>query len=148
MVTVRKYRREDQEPYLDLLLLTSSIEYESLHRRDIKAMLDILDKEWVWVAVEEKRQIGFLAARPERGSLHIIWLDVHPDRQRGGLGSLLLKEAIEAGKSFGLTPMTVEVYDGNDKGINFYEKHGFKRKDHLENYYRNGRGAYQMVKDL
>lgn len=111
-------------------------------------MLKLMDREWIWVAVEGKRQIGFVTARPEKGTLHLIWMDIHPDHQRKGIGTALLKEVTMAGKSLGLGPMTCEVWDGNDKGLNFYTKHGFRKRQWMENYFRNGLSAWRMVRDI
>lgn len=50
---------------------------------------------------------------------------VHPDCQRKGIGSELLKNAL--GSPFYPDKVFVEVEEENLKGMNFYKKYGFKR---------------------
>jgi len=147
-VAIRKYRRGDFKHYVDLLLLNSQTEYGHIGRVEVSHALQIMDKDWIWVAEVGGKAVGYATAVPEKGTLHMIWLDVHPDHQRTGIGSLLLVEVVKAGKSFGLGPLTVEVMDKNEMGINFYFKHGFRKKVWVDNYYHNGSSAFVMVKDI
>ena len=145
---IRKFRKEDFKAYVDLLLLTSTNEYKGMGKRQISRMLELMNKRWIWVAIEGKRQIGFITARVEPPVLHLIWLDVHPDFQRKGVGTALLKEVMGTGKSYGLGPLVCEVWDQNEKALNFYDKQGFRRYRWHENYYKNGLNAWQLLKDL
>jgi ribosomal protein S18 acetylase RimI-like enzyme len=145
---IRKYHKGDFDTYVDLLLLTSQNEYSGHGRRDISRMLELMDKDWIWVAEVDKMAVGFVTVRPEKGTVHLVWLDVHPDHQRKGLGSALLETVIRAGKDLGLGPMVAEVWDGNGPAMGFYAKHGFKRKEWFVNYFTNGLNAWQLVKDI
>jgi len=147
-IRIRKFRKGDFENYVDLLMLTSTEEYSNIGRNDISNMLKIMDQDWIWVTEVDSKAIGFITVQPEHGMMHVIWLDVHPTYQRMGFGSALLKEAIQAGKNMGIGPACVEVWVGNEKGMNFYSKYGFKKKKFLQNYYENGLSAYEMVKDI
>jgi ribosomal protein S18 acetylase RimI-like enzyme len=147
-LTIRKYRRGDFDTYVDLLLLTSTNEYSNLGRNDVTRMLKTMDKEWIWVTEADGKAVGFIAVMPDRGMMHVVWLDVHPTYQRMGIGSALLGTAVLAGKGFGIGPIVVEVWVGNEKGLAFYTRHGFRRKKFLQNYYLNGLSAYEMVKDI
>jgi ribosomal protein S18 acetylase RimI-like enzyme len=117
-------------------------------KRQISRMLELMNWDWIWVAVEGKRQVGFVTVRPEGGGLHLIWIDVHPDQERRGIGSALLNEVIQAGKDLGLGPIICEVWDENEKALNFYDKHGFRRYRWMEDYYKNGLNAWQLLKDI
>jgi len=147
-VEIREFRKGDFKAYVDLLLLTSGNEYAGMGKRQISRMLELMDWDWIWVAVEGKAPVGFITVRPEGGTVHIIWLDVHPDFERRGIGSALLEKVIQVGKSYGLGPMVCEVWAENAKAISFYDKHGFRRYRWLENYYKNGLDAWQVVKDI
>lgn len=145
---MRKYSKKDFDVYVDLLILTSESEYSGYGRRDIARMLELMDKDWIWVAIVDGGQVGFVTARPEKGVLHLVWLDVHPDHRRKGVGSQLLNEVIATGKNVGLGPLICEVWDGNKVATEFYKKHGFVRKEWYVNYFKNGLDAWQLVKDI
>jgi ribosomal protein S18 acetylase RimI-like enzyme len=147
-VHIRKFRRGDFDAYVDLLMLTSQEEYSNMGRQEVAQMLRQMDKKWIWVAEINKRVAGYLTAEPEHGMLHVIWLDVHPDFQRRGVGTALLHEIILAGKNTGIGPVIVEVLDTNVKGLGFYGRHGFRKRKWYQNYYGNGLSAYEMVKDI
>ena len=147
-LSIRKYRRGDFDSYVDLLMLTSEKEYSDLGRPEVAAMLRKMDKDWIWVADINDDSVGFTAAMPEKGMLHVVWLDIHPDFQRCGIGTELLKVVIQAGKNHGLGPIIVEVWDGNKQALEFYVKEGFKNKKWYMDYYGNGLNAFEMVKDI
>jgi len=117
-------------------------------KRQISRMLELMDWDWIWIAVEGEAKVGFITVRPEGGMVHIIWLDVHPDFERRGIGSALLEKVIEIGKSYGLGPLICEVWAENEKAMAFYDKHGFRRYRWMENYYKNGLDAWQIMKDI
>jgi ribosomal protein S18 acetylase RimI-like enzyme len=147
-LTIRRYRKGDFDSYVDLLMLTSQKEYSDLGRPEVAAMLRHMDKNWIWVADINDDSAGFVTVQPEKGMLHVVWLDIFPDYQRCGIGSELLKTVILAGKNHGLGPVIVEVWDGNKQAMDFYYKEGFKKKKWYVDYYGNGLSAYEMVKDI
>ena len=147
-LSIRKYRKGDFDSYVDLLMLTSQKEYSDLGRPEVAAMLRRMDKEWIWVADINDDSVGFVTAMPEKGMLHVVWLDIHPDYQRHGIGTTLLDVVILAGKNHGIGPIIVEVWDGNKQAVDFYIKHGFKKKKWYMDYYGNGLNAFEMVKDI
>jgi ribosomal protein S18 acetylase RimI-like enzyme len=145
---IRRFKKDDFMAYVDLLFLTSTNEYSGMSKRDIARMLELMDWDWIRVAVDGKKPVGFITVRPEGGMVHLIWLDVHPDFRRKGIGSTLLEEVIKTGKSIGLGPVLCEVWDGNEKALAFYDKHGFRRYRWMVDYYKNGLSAWQLVKDI
>jgi ribosomal protein S18 acetylase RimI-like enzyme len=147
-LSIRKYRKGDFDSYVDLLMLTSQEEYSDLGRPEVAAMLRHMDKSWIWVADVNNDSVGFVTAQPEKGMLHIVWLDIVPDFQHCGIGTELLKVVSLAGKNHGLGPLIVEVWDGNKQAMDFYYKEGFKKKKWYVDYYGNGLSAYEMVKDI
>lgn len=147
-ILLRKFRKGDFDTYVDLLMQTSKDEYSNMSRNEVAGMLKTLDKSWIWVTEVDGNSIGFITVQPDHGMMHVVWLDVHPTYQRMGFGSALLKEAILAGKNVGIGPALVEVWVGNDKGLGFYDKHGFRKRKFMQNYYANGLSAYEMVKDI
>lgn len=82
------------------------------------------------VAVDEA-VIGYCAVTPgddrdyvEDGEQHLQSLYVHPDHWRRGAGSTLLDRVVEL---LDAPRLKTEVLRENDRGIAFYEAHGFEK---------------------
>lgn len=73
----------------------------------------------VLVAEWEGQVAGFIAASAEE----ITWLYVDPAYQRKGIAKALVARVIEEGGDV----IELEVLDGNQSAIGFYESMGFKR---------------------
>ena len=72
----------------------------------------------VWVAEQDGAVGGFIAyARDE-----IAWLYVDPTRQRRGIGSRLIRHALERCEG----PVLVEVLAGNTPALRLYQRLGFE----------------------
>jgi putative acetyltransferase len=97
------------------------------------------------VAVAEGKVIGSLglhtSSRPRKKHVGYIGIGVHDEWQGKGVGTALLKAAVEmADHWLNLTRLELEVYTDNEAAIHLYEKFGFelegtKRKD----AFRDGR---------
>jgi len=70
----------------------------------------------LWVAVDRDRILGYLGLRES----YVDRLYVHPDAQRRGVGTALLRHAIA------VSPAGIELHTHvrNTKARAFYEKHG------------------------
>jgi len=75
----------------------------------------------------------------------ICQIAVHPDIQREGLGSMMMKEVLKEAKIKKVTSLTLEVRKSNEKAINFYKKFGFEVSHTKEGYYDNGEDALYMI---
>ncbi len=73
---------------------------------------------------------------------------VHPDYQKRGIGSRLLKEMINLFSRAGVSEIILEVRISNIRAKNFYEKYGFYQISVLKRYYNDGENAYLMRLDL
>lgn len=79
---------------------------------------------------------GFVAARVNADELHINNIGVrHADRRRG-LGTALLKSAIECGLALGARSAILEVRAGNESAQSLYLRHGFRVVGRRRNYYQ------------
>lgn len=83
-----------------------------------------------FVAIEGDRIIGHVHARPAAeekmngwGEIHTLY--VHPDHWRNGIGSALLKYAVEWLHSEGFSDIYLYVLIGNDRAAALYRKLGF-----------------------
>ncbi len=88
------------------------------------------------VQTPEKPLAGFIIAEPA-GPLAtcIATIDVHPDEQRNGLGTRLLKKAVEEAAKRHLFQSFLQVYVDNLGAIEFYMAMGYDVIDTLPSFY-------------
>ncbi len=73
---------------------------------------------------EDGKLVGMVSAgKTDENAVRIFQLYVLPSHQRKGIGSKLMDVAI---KQFGARKVVLEVEEGNEKGIAFYSKYGFR----------------------
>lgn len=83
---------------------------------------------WSWIALTSReRRVGFLVAEPFGTALHIWELAVVPLVQRQGIGSALIRAALETAKQAGLTRATLTTFSAVPWNAEYYEKLGFRR---------------------
>jgi ribosomal-protein-alanine acetyltransferase len=79
---------------------------------------------------------GFLIGRRVEADAEILNLGVLARRRRAGLGSALLRGALEEFRRRGVTRVFLEVRESNAPGISFYAKHGFAEMGKRRGYYQ------------
>lgn len=79
---------------------------------------------------------------------HIVTLDVHPDWQGRGIGSLLLQEAERRLRRAGARAILLETAVDNARAIRFYQKHGYAVLARLKGYYLGETDAFLMRKSV
>jgi ribosomal protein S18 acetylase RimI-like enzyme len=106
------------------------------------------------VGAEGEKILGFLVAdrfRPRRASRSvgkIITIDVAPEAQHSGMGSLLMKAAEAELKQTGCDYVSLEVAVDNDPALKFYKKHGYSVLKVLPRYYLDSIDGLLMGKKL
>ena len=91
---------------------------------------------------------GFLVAEADRGSGHIITIDVVAAARRSGVGSLLLRAAEERLRAAGCRSVELETAVDNVSALSFYKRHGYSVIKTFPRYYSNGVDALVLQKDL
>ncbi len=93
------------------------------------------------LAHDERRQspIGFSLFRTVAGDAELLLLAVTPDRQRRGIGRLLLEQFVECARGAQATRVHLEVRDGNP-AVEMYRLAGFEPAGRRPNYYRGSDG--------
>lgn len=86
--------------------------------------------------------LGYLA--PRRVA-RVLTLDVDPSFRRRGVGKTLLSGLLDRLAADGATETRLEVDVANAGAIAFYEGLGFRRLRRLEDYYAEGRPAFEMA---
>jgi ribosomal-protein-alanine N-acetyltransferase len=79
--------------------------------------------------------LGYFALIVAVGEAHLLNLSVSAARQRRGIGSALLREAIRVGRERGAQHVFLEVRPSNSPALALYESFGFKRIAERRGYY-------------
>ncbi len=153
MFTLRKYRSADFGRLLEIDqdCFVAGIAYS---QDEIRYFLD-MPSAITLVGVEAGAVIqGFIIAdrfrqpRTSRAMGRIITIDVAPQAQHSGLGTLLLKKAEEALSQAGCDSVLLEVAVDNQPALRFYKKHGYSVLKTLPRYYLDSIDGLLMGKKL
>ena len=100
------------------------------------------------VAEEEKKLAGFILAEANPPLAHIITLDVAEQHRRKGVGTALLSEIENHLQYHGVRSVLLETAVDNERGIAFWQHHGYRTEAVLKRYYLGRVDAYEMRKLL
>ena len=106
------------------------------------------------VGTNDGEVAGFIIAdrfRPRRASRSvgkIITIDVAPDTQHSGVGTLLMNAAEAGLKEAGCDYVSLEVAVDNEAALRFYKKHGYSVLKVLPRYYLDSIDGLLMGKKL
>jgi len=125
--------------------------YETLYKNYGKAF---------YVAKVEDRIVGYVMCRVEKELTldplprfkkvgHIVSIAVLPEYRNMGIGTELMKRALETLRSlYNAENVYLEVRVSNTGAIRLYHKLGFKISRRIAGYYRDGEDAYIMTIDF
>ncbi|MGH9794305.1 MAG: ribosomal protein S18-alanine N-acetyltransferase [Candidatus Acidiferrales bacterium] len=88
-----------------------------------------------WVGEVGGELAGFLVMRSAPGEVEILNMAVVPQSRRAGVGSRLLRHALEVARAAGAQRVFLEVRESNRAAIALYARHGFQAAGRRENYY-------------
>lgn len=156
MFTLRKYRPQDYERLLviDQTCFIPGIAYDADEMRAFLSMPSATTLVAEPSGTGARIIQGFIIAdrfRARRGphfTGRIITIDVMPDQQHSGLGTLLLTRAEEELKRSGCDYVVLEVAVDNENALRFYKKHGYSLLKVLPNYYMDSIDGLMMGKKL
>jgi ribosomal protein S18 acetylase RimI-like enzyme len=147
MPKIRRYEDRDFAEYASTLEKTTSWGKDA--EDELRAMFAKVSKDQVWVAEADRRAVGFMIlTSDDDGSLEVDWLDVHPNFQRMGIGTLLVKKAVEIAKARKMQALSVHTWPANEKMINFASKKGFEISERIKDFYGKGRDALRLKKTV
>jgi ribosomal protein S18 acetylase RimI-like enzyme len=149
---VRKYLPTDFERLLEIdkSCFIEGIAYSEMELRYFLAMPSAISL----VGMNDSTILGFIIAdrfRPRRASRsvgRIITIDVAPEAQHVGLGTLLMNSAEHHLKQGGCDYVSLEVAVDNDAALRFYKKHGYSVLKVLPRYYLDSIDGLLMGKRL
>jgi ribosomal protein S18 acetylase RimI-like enzyme len=152
--TLRKYRPQDFNRLLEIdhACFVEGIAYSEDEMRGFLSMPSAI----TLVGVENGTGViqGFIVAdrfrqrRTSRSMGRIITIDVIPQAQHSGLGTLLLSTAEEELAQAGCDYVSLEVAVDNESALRFYKKHGYSVLKALPRYYLDSVDGLLMGKKL
>lgn len=152
MLHVRKYQPEDFPRLLEIdqTCFVEGIAYTKEEMRYFLGMPTAISL----VGVDDEMVLGFIIAdrfRPRRASRStgkIITIDVAPEAQHRGLGTLLMSTAEAELNQAGCDYVSLEVAVDNEPALRFYKKHGYSVSKVLPRYYLDSIDGLLMGKKL
>lgn len=160
-VKVRPYEDCDFNDYVFILEKTWPLLRKEAEETINKRLETLYQKgEQIWVTRINGKAIGFMLlyfesppSPPELGLegewLVIDWFDVHPDFQRKGLGTLLLKKAEQVAQDKNVSSIYAVTAVDNEKMLSFSRKNGFKISKCMKDFWGKGTGdAFLLTKTV
>jgi len=152
VLIVRKYQRSD---FLRLLEIDQSCFVEGIaySEEELHYFLN-MPTAISLVGLQDQEIMGFVIAdrfRPRRASRSIgkiITIDVSPQGQHSGLGTLLMSSAESELKQAGCDYVSLEVAVDNEQALRFYKKHEYSVLKVLPRYYLDSIDGLLMGKKL
>src|SRR5579863_5308772 len=92
--------------------------------------------------------VGFIVAEGDRGSGHVITIDVIGLVRRSGIGSLLLDAAENHLRAAHCHSVELETAVDNISALSFYKRHGYSVIKTFPRYYSNGVDALVLERAL
>ncbi|MFZ0211690.1 MAG: N-acetyltransferase [Candidatus Acidiferrales bacterium] len=151
--TVRKYHAGDFETLygIDRICYSPEIAYT---REELHWYLNLPCADCLVAQVRNsskdtrKRTVGFIIAASQKTHGHIITIDVIRNHRRAGVGTSLLRKAENNLLRRGVREVWLETATDNEPAIAFWQKHGYRNRGRLRNYYPGGLDAFSMSKPL
>ncbi|UCE29908.1 MAG: ribosomal protein S18-alanine N-acetyltransferase [Candidatus Bathyarchaeota archaeon] len=152
---LRLFRPDDLEKVMHINKLCLPENYSSLFFMDLYERFP----ETFVVAEEDGEVVGYVMCRietpfPGGGLLgiarkgHVISIAVLSSYRRHGVGSALMKKAMQAMIEYDAKECVLEVRASNTAGVSLYRKMGFNVKRTIRGYYADGETASVMAKKL
>ncbi|HEV2223923.1 MAG TPA: N-acetyltransferase [Candidatus Acidoferrales bacterium] len=95
-----------------------------------------------------KEIVGFIVTARQNVHAHIITIDVLELHRRAGVGASLLRRAETRLRKRGACEVWLETATNNEAAIAFWNKHGYRTRGRIRNYYPGGLDAFSMSKPL
>jgi GNAT superfamily N-acetyltransferase len=139
MPVVRRGRREDADALLELIAEFYAIDKHAYDRgRVVQALMPLLADDaagqvWVLASPDQPALAGYAIVTwsysLESGGRDCILDEIYVRDRGGGLGSVLLRAALQAAAEAGAAAMFLETEAHNVRVRAFYRRHGFAPED-------------------
>lgn len=88
-----------------------------------------------YVLCEGGEPIGMFGCWVLPGEVHLVTICIEPERQRGGLGELLIRVVLRLARRYEAELLRLEARESNEAAIRLYERLGFSRDGRRRNLY-------------
>ena len=152
-ILVRAFQKKDYESYAETLLLTLPCEGLDEARKNVDIAMNRLKRKMreLWVAEVDNVSVGFMLLELEikECNIEIDWFDVHPNHQRIGVGTVLVKKAEERARNLGYKTISLHTAASNKKMRSFGRKNEFNEENRLHEFWgERTEDAYLLVKKI
>jgi ribosomal protein S18 acetylase RimI-like enzyme len=152
VIILRNYQQKDFSRLLEIdqSCFVEGIAYSKEEMRYFLGMPTAI----TLVGLQDEQVMGFVIAdrfRPRRASRSmgkIITIDVAPQAQHSGVGTLLMSAVEGELKQAGCDYVSLEVAVDNEPALKFYKKHGYSVLKTLPRYYLDSIDGLLMGKRL
>lgn len=130
MVKIRRGDKKDIRNYLRIQLEAFPMEDAERHKKYFKQKIE---RKEVFVIESDRKYIGHLTysrfiSPPFTNSLYIEEFAIQKEFRKKGYGTLMLSRLVKEAESIDFDRVLLDTCnDPGNKGIKFYEKHGFKQ---------------------
>ena len=121
---IREYKEEDEKEVIALWSLCDLVVPWNDPKKDIERKLKV-DRDLFLIIKEPEMIIGTVMGGYEGHRGWINYLTVHPQHQRKGVGTLLMKEVEKRIKSKGCPKINLQVRESNTEVLSFYKAIGY-----------------------
>lgn len=97
-----------------------------------------------WVAVLDRKVVGYLITQWVLDEIHILNIAVHKYERRKGVASFLLDSLFEKAVAGKMTDVYLEVRESNESARALYARYGFAELGIRKSYYHDGEDALVM----
>jgi hypothetical protein len=128
---IRNYHQSDKE---SVISLWKEIFNPNQHHNTPEIAINMKIKNndnLFFIAEEENQIIGTIISGFDGHRGWLYSLAVHPDYWRKGIGTLLVKRALDELKNVGCLKVNLQIYGKNKTVKDFYEKMGFIIEDRI-----------------
>ena len=128
---IRNYHQSDIE---SVISLWTEVFNPVQHHNNPKVAINmkIKNNDNLFFIAEEKNQIiGTIISGFDGHRGWLYSLAVHPDYRRKGIGTTLVKKALDELKKLGCLKVNLQIYSNNKNVKDFYEKNGFLIEDRI-----------------
>ena len=145
-MTIRQFHEKDMKPVLEIE--TETFPETGFSERQFRSY-GVEDRATFLVYEENGETIGYVIFSSDTSSstVYLASLAVESQYRRRGIGTELMRRAMEAARTRGAQRMTLHVRTSNDGAIEFYRGLGFGIRATVPGYYRD-EDAYRMALKL
>ena len=129
-IKIREFEEKDIPEIIEILKLDNQYRYPEVDGPKAMKRVAKCESAKFLVAEDKKKVVGVVRGIYDGSRALIHQISVHPQRQREGIGSALVKEISKRFKDRGAPSVSVTAYKGVMlDSTKFFEKLGFKELD-------------------